>query len=105
MSIEDGTIRAVGRFVDVQRQAFGSPLDLGDAVLLPGLVNCHCHLELTDMAGRVPHDGTFTEWLKKIVAAKREWQQTEYEHSALHGVQMLLQSGTTSVCDVVSWWP
>src|SRR5689334_19867167 len=57
------------------------------------------------MVGHVPRGETFTDWLKQIVAQKRNWEQRDYEQSARNGVEMLLQSGTTSVCDLVSWWP
>jgi len=103
--IESNTIRAIGKCKEVRATGTGEWLDLGDAVLLPGLINAHCHLELTDMDGQVPYEGSFTDWLKKIVAAKRGWQQSEYVQSASRGVEMLCSSGTTSVCDVVSWWP
>src|ERR1041385_7321220 len=102
--VEAGTIRATGKLSDVRRDGRGELIDVGDAVLLPGLINAHCHLELTDTAGKSSFQGSFTGWLKQIVALKRDWQQAEYEQSAMRGAKMLLQSGTTSVCDVVSWW-
>ena len=50
---DDGRITWVGR-----AGASGSPegalTDLGDGVLAPGLVNAHCHLELSHLAGRLP---------------------------------------------------
>lgn len=79
--------------------------DWGDVVILPGLVNAHCHLELTDLSGKVPFDGRFANWLKQVVALKRSWQGTDYEASGRRGVDLLADSGATSVCDIVSWWP
>src|SRR5262249_16166144 len=58
-----------------------------------------------DMVGRVASGNHFTDWLKQIVVQKKGWEQRDYEQSARRGVEMLLQSGTTSVCDIVSWWP
>lgn len=103
--IEGCSVRAVGRISEVTAKGQGEWIDLGDAVLLPGVINAHCHLELTDMANCVPRGNTFTDWLKQIVAQKKNWGQRDYEQSARNGVEMLLQSGTTSVCDIVSWWP
>jgi cytosine/adenosine deaminase-related metal-dependent hydrolase len=74
-------------------------VDLGDAVLLPGLVNAHCHLDYTDMAGQFPPQKSFTDWIKLITTAKSEWSYTEFAESWLRGAKMLLQNGTTTVAD------
>lgn len=103
--VEAETIRAVGDVNSVRLQGRGEPIDLGDTVLLPGLINAHCHLELTDMAGAVPFEGSFTNWLQSLVSLKKGWGQEQYEASASGGAKMLLETGTTSVADVVSWWP
>jgi cytosine/adenosine deaminase-related metal-dependent hydrolase len=93
-------IRAVGRWRDLA--AAGPPrcLDLGDTVLLPGLVNAHCHLDYTDMAGLFPQPRVFTDWLKLITTTKATWSRSEYTQSWLHGARMLLRSGTTTVADI-----
>lgn len=103
--IDGECIRKIGSFAELESQGHDKVVDLGDCVLLPGLINAHCHLELTDMVGQTPCSNGFTGWLKQIVALKRSWEQPEYERSALRGVDMLLGSGATTVCDVVSWWP
>src|ERR1051325_10110885 len=90
--IADRMIRAVGKFDDVRGEGNGDSIDLGDAVLLPGLINTHCHLELTDMVGQAQFDGNFTDWLKRVVSTKKNWQHTEYESSALRGAEMLLRT-------------
>jgi cytosine/adenosine deaminase-related metal-dependent hydrolase len=73
--------------------------DLGDAILLPGLINAHCHLDYTDMAGKVPPQKRFTDWIKLMLAAKSEWNYSEFAESWVHGAQMLLRTGTTTVAD------
>ena len=78
----------------------GSVLDLGDAILLPGLVNSHCHLDYTDMAGFWPPPKKFTDWIPWMLAAKAEWSYSDYARSWLNGAKMLLQSGTTTVADI-----
>ncbi len=75
-------------------------LDLGEVILLPGLVNAHCHLDYTDMAGELPPPKTFTDWISLITAAKTAWSYSEYAHSWLHGAHMLLKTGTTTVADI-----
>src|ERR1039457_6364149 len=45
-------ISAVGRWSELSADRRSQTVDLGDAVLMPGLVNAHCHLDYTDMAGQ-----------------------------------------------------
>jgi cytosine/adenosine deaminase-related metal-dependent hydrolase len=74
--------------------------DLGEVILLPGLVNAHCHLDYTDMAGELPPPKTFTDWIPLITAAKTNWNFSEYAQSWLHGAHQLLKTGTTTVADI-----
>ncbi|HLP77661.1 MAG TPA: amidohydrolase family protein, partial [Candidatus Paceibacterota bacterium] len=92
-------IAAVGRWEELSKQNAAGVVDLGDSVLMPGLVNAHCHLDYTDMAGTLPPQRLFTDWIKLMLAAKAEWNYTEFAESWLHGAQMLLRSGTTTVGD------
>jgi aminodeoxyfutalosine deaminase len=93
-------IRAVARWRNLRRHLSGKASDLGDVLLLPGLVNAHCHLDYTHMAGLIPPMRSFTNWIRSITALKSEWNDTEFADSWRDGAQMLLQSGTTTVADV-----
>lgn len=93
-------IVAVGSWPEVAAQAGGPVHDLGEQVLLPGLVNAHCHLDYTDMAGLIPPPRHFTDWIKSITALKAGWSYSEFAASWLAGARMLLRSGTTTVGDV-----
>jgi cytosine/adenosine deaminase-related metal-dependent hydrolase len=98
--ISGNKIRAVGPWADLKPEADEKVLDLGEVILLPGLVNAHCHLDYTDMAGQLPPPKTFTDWIPLITAAKAAWSYSEYAHSWLHGAHMLLKTGTTTVADI-----
>ncbi len=93
-------IRAVGSWPELQSQADEKVFDLGEVILLPGLINAHCHLDYTDMAGNLPPPKTFTDWIPLITAAKTAWSYSEYAHSWLHGAHQLLKTGTTTVADI-----
>ena len=75
-------------------------MDLGEVILLPGLVNAHCHLDYTDMAGELPPPKKFTDWIPLITAAKTAWSYSDYARSWLRGAHMLLKTGTTTVADI-----
>jgi cytosine/adenosine deaminase-related metal-dependent hydrolase len=98
--IAGNRIRAVGLWADLQSETGEEIFDLGEVILLPGLVNAHCHLDYTNMAGELPPPKSFTDWIPLITAAKAEWSYSEYAHSWLRGAHMLLRNGTTTVADI-----
>jgi len=93
-------IAAVGRWRDFSSRKRKETQDLGERVLMPGLVNAHCHLDYTDMAGQFLPPKLFSDWLKQITEAKAGWSYSEYAASWLKGARMLLRTGTTSVADI-----
>jgi aminodeoxyfutalosine deaminase len=62
-----------GRIAGVDDRAPAGAIDLGDVAVLPALVNAHTHLELSYLRGRVPPTGTFIDWIRTIIAARREY--------------------------------
>ena len=74
-------------------------IDLGEAVLTPGLVNAHCHLDLSHLKGQVPFEGEFTEWIARIGEGRRAGNAGEGVAEALRGA---LRRGTTSFGDFVT---
>lgn len=98
--VAGGKIRAVAPWRDLRPHRRESALDLGEVILLPGLVNAHCHLDYTDMAGALPPPKTFTDWIAAITAAKTAWGYSDYARSWLHGAHQLLKTGTTTVGDI-----
>src|SRR5882724_6125319 len=100
--VENGRIAALGRWKDLATHETGHALDLGEVALLPGLVNAHCHLDYTNMAGQFPPPKLFTDWIKLITTTKAGWGYSEFAESWLAGSKMLLRTGTTTVGDIES---
>ncbi|MEQ2005583.1 MAG: amidohydrolase family protein [Limisphaerales bacterium] len=98
--ISRGRIVAVGRWRDLRRKAPAQTRDLGEVILLPGLVNAHCHLDYTDMAGAIPPPKSFLDWIEAIIALKAGWGYADFAQSWLHGAKQLLRSGCTTVADI-----
>ena len=69
-------VNAAGQIADVgPAAAVGHPaevpvVDLGQAILLPGLVNVHAHAELAMFRGAL-EDLPFREWIVRLVGGKR----------------------------------
>lgn len=88
----------VGAWADLRPGRAGRTLDLGEVALLPGLMNAHCHLDYTHMAGLFPPPAkSFCDWIKCITTEKAQWQASDYLKSWLAGAAMLVRNGTTTV--------
>lgn len=93
-----GRIEAVGPDAAVPLPAGAEALDWPDAVLLPGLVNAHTHLELTGFAGRVPDDD-FTAWIRRVRALKEERTPAMFLDAARAGLAACHAAGVTTVAE------
>jgi len=83
--------------------------DLGDVVLVPGLVNPHTHLELGCYAGRLDPAPLWV-WLEQLVRLRRGCDRSERERQAASdGARQSLQAGVTCIGDIsrenVAWRP
>ena len=101
--IIEGVVGVVGdriAWVGVASEAPpGEVTDLGDAVLLPGLVNAHTHLELTAMRGFL-EDLPFRRWLTRLTKARQEVMSGErVAASARVGIAEGLLAGITTFAD------
>jgi cytosine/adenosine deaminase-related metal-dependent hydrolase len=98
-----GRILAVGS-VSSLRQAHDRSIeehDLGASVLLPGLVNPHVHLELSDLA-RGDRPAGFEQWLLDVIArtAPAAPDEASVRQATRLGVEQCLRFGVTTVGDI-----
>jgi len=68
-------------------------------VLLPGLVNAHCHLEVSHLEGRTPSGEGFVPWVDAVVAA-RDGSDDEALRACAAAIRSLEEKGTVAVGDV-----
>jgi cytosine/adenosine deaminase-related metal-dependent hydrolase len=104
--LRDGRVAtAGGRVAWVGRAgAAGEPeapvRDLGRGVLMPGLVNAHCHLELSHLAGQVPFGQGFVPWVEGVVASRGRFTEEAVRSAAAGAVRWLEENGTVAIGDV-----
>ena len=97
VAIQGSKIVDVGRYPTIRNSGPTSIRDLGEAVLMPGLVNAHTHLDLTSSADSIQRTPKFTDWIFQIVGKRNP---STVEPSVREGVQQSLVGGATTVGDI-----
>ena len=100
--VRDGRIHEVGAWPELRRKVHEPVVDLGEVLVHPGWVNAHCHLDLTDLAGRIAPPKSFCDWLQSLLGARSGWSYSEFAASWIRGAGQLLQTGTTTVVNIES---
>jgi len=99
--VENGAVEVRGERITAVAPARGrADVDLGEVVVFPGLINAHCHLDYTNMRGLVPWRGDFVDWILRITALKKQWNDTDFVASINQGLAELARTGTTSVVNI-----
>jgi aminodeoxyfutalosine deaminase len=99
VAVESGRIFWVGGKDDPGSPA-GEARDLGPGVLLPGLVNAHCHLELSHLGGEVPTGSGFVPWVESVVALRHRLPEALVRQRTAEGIRFLEEHATVAVGDV-----
>src|SRR5213596_3678856 len=98
---DTGKIAAVGanRAVPAPRRA--ERLEFPDGALVPGLINCHTHLELTHLAGQNA-EPEFAKWIRRIRELKDATSPEAFEEAAVAGVKDCWARGVTCIAETGS---
>lgn len=94
----DGRIAAVGSDQQVPIPEGVETIDCPGAVLLPGLVNTHTHLELTGFDNSAPEQ-RFREWILAIRHRKEARRAEEFLEAARRGIRDCWAAGVTTIAD------
>lgn len=100
--LENGEVIVEGDRIAEVRPASGLPCeslhDFGEAILLPGLVNVHTHLDYTAFRGLL-EDIDFFPWIRELTLRKSALQQEDWQASALWGAAEAVAGGVTTLGD------
>jgi len=105
VTIRDGWITGIN-----DRDPLEPILDLGDVILMPGLVNAHTHLEFSDLATPLPAGDNFADWIRAIIAYRQQQRTAADEPSGSNssqvqaaveqGLQESIRSGVTTIGEI-----
>jgi cytosine/adenosine deaminase-related metal-dependent hydrolase len=107
-----------GRVVGLVKEPCGYDLDLGDAIVVPRLINAHTHLEFSELEQPIGAESGFTGWVESLVVRRRLAAGSQNEESLsrmrraslLRGLIESIESGTGWLVDNITppWdfrWP
>jgi 5-methylthioadenosine/S-adenosylhomocysteine deaminase len=104
--VENDKIAAVGTRAEIAAKfpeaAASSMEDFGEAVIMPGFVNAHSHLEITAMRSFLDDvEDDFSKWLVKLSTVRAEkLTERDIEISAVWGALEGLRAGVTCFADI-----
>ena len=99
VAVDGERVSAVGPADEVCAAHPGAKVvELGPAVVMPGFVNCHSHLEYTIFRG-ILDDAQFADWILQLVDVKASLTREEYVVSARLGAAECAASGITTIAD------
>jgi cytosine/adenosine deaminase-related metal-dependent hydrolase len=103
VAVSGNRIADVGRFDDIKTHNAGTTVDLGERVLLPGLINAHCHLDYACLRGKISPQKSFTNWIQAINAEKSELSPKDYVASINNGFTEAKRFGTTTITNLTAF--
>ncbi len=103
VAVESGRIAAVGKAEELKSKYKNAEKeDFRNSILMPGLVNCHSHLELSILRGFLDQfDDDFASWLTTLTKTRAEkLSDDQILLSALHGAIEGVRAGVTCFGDI-----
>ncbi len=102
IAVQDGHIVAVGKRTQLTDRYPEAGRTHWDAVLMPGLINAHTHLNYCHTAHLYDNGKPFPEWIQDMPPIIAATSPEQWRASAEQGIAEMLASGTTAAADVVT---
>lgn len=100
VAVEENRIVSVGTRGRIRRSRGDRLVNLGNCLLMPGLINMHTHLEEGAIRGmRRSNDETFGTWLMKQRSRLKQASPQALQHTVRLGIRESLANGTTTIVD------
>jgi cytosine/adenosine deaminase-related metal-dependent hydrolase len=94
VTTEDGMIVDI-----VSTREAGDNIEWHKGILMPGLINCHCHLELSHMKGKIPEGTGLVDFVFRVVTERHHDEATILK--AIEDAETgMLENGIVAVGDI-----
>jgi len=100
LRIQGDRIAQTGTLEEMDREPGEAIREFPDSVLMPGLINSHCHLELGMARSMLPPGEPFPLWVSRLRKALDGATSDQYRQAARLGILECLKNGTTTIVDV-----
>jgi len=97
---EHGGVIAYGSLSELRGRFASLTFEEHRAVLMPGLVNAHTHLELSGLRGQVPGGQGFAPWVERLQTLRAQQGFEADPQAVAEAVSELLGAGVVAVADV-----
>ena len=94
IATQDGIIEAIVPLVEA-----GDDIEQFAGLLTPGFVNCHCHLELSHMKGKIPEKTGLVDFVFKVVT-ERSASEEEILEAIAEAETEMKDAGIVAVGDI-----
>lgn len=95
----DGVITAVGRYENIDREAH---VEFYPGILIPGMINAHCHLELSYLRGAIAEGGGYATFASEIGRVRGNFTTEERLRAAAVADAMMWEQGIEAVADIAN---
>lgn len=95
VEIEDNVITYVGQ----NREMTGEIIDADGNIIMPGLINTHCHLAMTLFRGYGENSNFRNWWVDYMRPLEAKLEKGDCYYGATLGIMELLKNGVTTVAD------
>ena len=83
----------------VNKDEAGDDVQVFSGILSPGFINCHCHLELSHMKGRIPEKTGLIKFVSHVMK-DRHFPETEILQAIEKAEDEMLRGGIVAVGDI-----
>jgi len=103
--IRGGRVVAVSAGAVAARERGARVLDLPGAVVMPGLVNAHTHLEFSDITAPLDAAGGLPAWIGRVIALRRSRGPAVAAAAIARGLRESAEQGVTAIGEIATGIP
>lgn len=91
---------STGTIIDIiSKEEAGEDVENVEGILCPGLINAHCHLELSHMKGLIPEHTGLQDFIVDVVG-KRHFPEEEIRNAITNAEKEMIADGIIAVGDI-----